>query len=827
MSFTTLALTLVYDLSTATDPQTLSLTLNSVSGLTIDWNGTISEETFNNTGRTISSPSITGRPSSFTVMIYGNNSTTDNITAFRAFGGVAFLISATFESSIITLTNLSNAFNGASRLTTITNSPPSSVTNMSEMLRGTTIFNGDITGWNTSNVTIMSGMFRLATNFNQDISGWDVSSVTNFDNMFNSARAFNQNISGWALGSGATLNVDAMFGGAIAFNNGGVALAWGSKTNKATIMNNMFNGCTAFNSDISGWDVSNVGQMQSMFQEATNFNQDISGWNVEKVVRFNSMFNGARSFNQDLSNWTFTTSSSLTIDMSFMFQGALDFNNGEEPLDWGDKIVRVTNMSSMFNGASSFNVDISGWNTSNVTNMNGMFRSTNFNQNLRTNGNYWNTSKVTNMADMFRSSTFNGDITNWDVSEVTGGFGLLRMFQSAPNFNQDISAWNVGKNTNFALMFNNATSFNQDILSWNVSNATSMDNMFNGATNFNQSLENWNISKVTAMNDIFNNTSVTNLNYDSTLIGWANLKNATGVNALSLGRNRYYTIAASGARSILTSPPNSWTINDIFLDYTISQATGTFENTTSSSLTLNGTSNASVSYTYVLSDPNEGSFTTSTGTFSNIGGNNYSSTVTYTSPTGYIGSVNANWYFKSTTPTVGIESEIQTINLDITCLHSSTYVLTPQGYISISELKKGDLVLTDDNRQVEITKISKSRMIDPKGGLLYKICKDAIKIAYPPQDILLSYGHSILLEPEKGNLEGEWIMVKDMVEKYSGVIPQPSSEPFDLYHIHLPSFFDDNLVVNGGFVVESMGDHKTIWEELSEGKRKKDPKLRY
>jgi len=39
---------------------------------------------------------------------------------------------------------------------------------------------------------------------------------------------------------------------------------------------------TAFNGDISEWDVSNVINMESMF-EYSSFNQDISNWNVDNV----------------------------------------------------------------------------------------------------------------------------------------------------------------------------------------------------------------------------------------------------------------------------------------------------------------------------------------------------------------------------------------------------------------------------------------------------------------------------------------------------------------------------------------------------------------
>ena len=61
------------------------------------------------------------------------------------------------------------------------------------------LFEGDISEWNTSNVTNMDYMFYQATNFNSNIGNWDVSNVTKIEFMFNNAEKFNQNISSWKL----------------------------------------------------------------------------------------------------------------------------------------------------------------------------------------------------------------------------------------------------------------------------------------------------------------------------------------------------------------------------------------------------------------------------------------------------------------------------------------------------------------------------------------------------------------------------------------------------------------------------------------------------
>jgi surface protein len=145
-------------------------------------------------------------------------------------------------------------------------------------------------------------------------------------------------------------------------------------------LSSMFEGATAFNSDISDWDVSNVTNMSSMFYEASAFNQDLSSWDVSNVTSMEGMFSEASEFNQDLSSW--------------------DVSN-------------VTNMEVMFSEASEFNQDIGAWDVSNVIEMDYMFA---------------------------RAIVFNQDISAWDVSKVEDMEGI---FYQAFSFDQDLSTWQI------------------------------------------------------------------------------------------------------------------------------------------------------------------------------------------------------------------------------------------------------------------------------------------------------------------------------------------------------------------------------------------------
>jgi len=88
-------------------------------------------------------------------------------------------------------------------------------------------------------------------------------------------------------------------------------------TSNVTTMFDMFNGATAFNQDIGGWNTSNVVSMSSMFNDATAFNQDISNWDIRKVATMASMFSGSAwgtaNYDAALNAWADLADTDLTI----------------------------------------------------------------------------------------------------------------------------------------------------------------------------------------------------------------------------------------------------------------------------------------------------------------------------------------------------------------------------------------------------------------------------------------------------------------------------------------------------------------------------------
>ncbi|MEO9893798.1 BspA family leucine-rich repeat surface protein [Aurantibacter sp.] len=367
------------------------------------------------------------------------------------------------------------------------------------------------------------------------IPHWDISGFTSLSGLFNGT-AFNEDISGWDVSHVSDMSF-LFSSGTLGCGDGPLSLGG------------------SFNQDLSSWNVSNVMNMEGMFS-GSYFNQDISSWDVSKVTNMAGMFAGSK-FNRDISNWDVsqvTTMASMFSGYTYneidSFNGDFDFN---QPLnDWD--VSSVTDMSYMFYNANNFNQYIGDWDVSNVAKMASIFsRASSFNQNIGT----WNVSKLSSTARMFKDAeVFNQDIGNWNVSNVTY---MVAMFNGAREFNQDISDWDVSSVRNMNEMFKGTTNFNQDIGDWNVVNVTDMGSMFSQAESFNQSLNDWNVQNVSVMNGLFENSGLSNSNYDSTLIGWSQLPSLQNGVTLDAPQNQY--CESKEARQSIVEAYN-WMIND-------------------------------------------------------------------------------------------------------------------------------------------------------------------------------------------------------------------------------------------------------------------------
>ncbi len=265
----------------------------------------------------------------------------------------AFLNQILFNSplsnwTVSSVENFSNSFSGASSFNnplpwTFNTSGTSNVLATS-MFKDALVFNQDIGSWNTNRFTNTASMFRGALAFNQDIGAWNTDSIVDASYMFEGATAFNSGLSSWFT-TGSLSNtsivgggVVGMFEGATAFN--GLVSQW--DTSNLISLYLTFRNATSFNQSLTLWDVSGVTFFGETFAGATSFTGfGLPGWDTSSATSFLGMFNGASAFNQDLSSWDISS----LINASNMLTGtAISQANWDSLLNgWAAQAPNIQN----------------------------------------------------------------------------------------------------------------------------------------------------------------------------------------------------------------------------------------------------------------------------------------------------------------------------------------------------------------------------------------------------------------------------------------------------------------------------------------------------
>lgn len=344
------------------------------------------------------------------------------------------------------------------------------------------------------------------------------------------------------------------------FNNNPFLMMTGIEdwdTSNITSLDNAFNGCSTFNTNLSRWDTSNVTTMVDTFKDCVRFNQNLSLWAVSNITEMPIGFDtGAVAWTMSKPIWgttparwyvksiqhpnegiTYVASPISTPGEFYELDGVQlylvkDSNDLTNKLDqWTGAIdgpvsermiqgqngtysipVRqlvltgVTDLSRALNDPkhNTFNQDVSTWDVSSVIQLNNVFSNkSSFNQDVSN----WDVSSVISLTRTFFGCTaFNSDVSHWDVSKVKS---LGQTFYGCETFNQDVSGWDVSNVTDMDRTFTGCKVFNQDISQWDVSSVANMDYMFSGCLSFNQDLSSWCVSNIPTAPNTFNNSPST------------------------------------------------------------------------------------------------------------------------------------------------------------------------------------------------------------------------------------------------------------------------------------------------------------------------------
>ena len=121
---------------------------------------------------------------------------------------------------------------------------------------------------------------------------------------------------------------------------------------------------SGFNTNLGSWDTQALTSLYAALSTCP-FNQNIGGWNTGSVVIMHAPFYGNSAFNQDISNWDV---SKCTVSKNMLLFSISNASNGAHMHCTFPLLVLCStkDLSYMFYSATSFNQDLSSWNVASV-----------------------------------------------------------------------------------------------------------------------------------------------------------------------------------------------------------------------------------------------------------------------------------------------------------------------------------------------------------------------------------------------------------------------------------------------------------------------------
>lgn len=300
------------------------------------------------------------------------------------------------------------------------------------------------------------------------VTSIDASQITNMSNMFYGCSSL-ESISMNKINTSNVTNMSSMFEGCSSMTNADV---YGVNT-ATTNISRMFYGCSNLTSVyFRDCNLSNVQDASYLFYGCKKLTTINGLSQMESLTDTTAMFRSCHKIESlDLS--TFNTSE--VTNMYSMFYGCVSLTS----LNLSSfNTSKVTNMNGMFRECSSLtSIDLSNFNTSNVTIMSSMFETCSVLTSLNLSN--FNTSKVTNMNDMFDGckALTSLNLSSFNTSKVTN---MNSMFVNCSSLTSlDLSHFDTSSLTDIAYMFVKCSSLTSlNLSSFDASNVTNMTNTF-------------------------------------------------------------------------------------------------------------------------------------------------------------------------------------------------------------------------------------------------------------------------------------------------------------------------------------------------------------
>jgi len=211
--------------------------------------------------------------------------------------------------------------------------------------------------------------------------------------------------------------------------------------------------------------------------------------NGQYTYRYMQTYNGTEWENMDTDGWSVrltdptstdpvtsrlcaTVNGKPIVSMAYMF-----YNSQASSIDMSSfDTSNVTNMRMMFSNSATTSLDLSKFDTSDVINMYGMFKNSDA---TSLDLSKFDTSNVESMRHMFLNSDATSiNLSSFNTSKVRD---MLGMFDSCPVTSLDLRKFDVSSVTDMSGMFAFTRMSTIDLSSFDMTNVTTTTNMFNGA----------------------------------------------------------------------------------------------------------------------------------------------------------------------------------------------------------------------------------------------------------------------------------------------------------------------------------------------------------
>ena len=272
--------------------------------------------------------------------------------------------------------------------------------------------------------------------------------------------------------------------------------------------------------DANTWDVTdgNKGKYLAWYEgnEENGYDVTIAGEggivaNSNSAYLFRNIGSGITDTNIEvtITGLEYLDTGLVTGSMEYMFENCKATSLNVSKFNTSN----ITNMTYMFSNCTNLiSLDLSKFDTHNVTNMGDMFRECSKLSMLDISK--FDTSNVTSIAYMFYNCTSltSLDVSNFDTKNV---ISMQETFHGCVAPNLDLKNFNTANVTTMQGMFRYCKATSINVSSFDTSNVTTMQGMFSSCRATSLDLSSFNTSNVANMQIMFSNCSTTTLDLSS------------------------------------------------------------------------------------------------------------------------------------------------------------------------------------------------------------------------------------------------------------------------------------------------------------------------